>query len=161
MGILRIVVVLVVAVVVGVGLLFAVARVGDGPLGPLPGGPLEAGELVSEPVTDWGFAKDIETIEMQLAGEDTSRTTWVLVDDGRAYIPSSLGFPPGKTWYQRADASGDAFVRIEGQRYPVRLERVQEEKTRRALAEIANEKYGGGPPGDAEVWFFIMESRQP
>jgi hypothetical protein len=160
MGILRIVVVIVVAVVVGVGLLFAVARVGDGPLGPLPGGPLEAGELVSEPVTDWGFAEDIETIEMQLAGEDTSRTTWVLVDSGRAYIPSSLGFPPGKTWYERADQSGDAFVRIEGRRYPVRLQRVHEEKTRRALAEIANEKYGGGPPGDAEVWFFVMESRE-
>ena len=51
---------IVVGLIALVALLFFGSRLHDGPLfGPIPGGPLEAGEQVSEPVPDWSFAKDV------------------------------------------------------------------------------------------------------
>lgn len=141
-----------------VGLLFVVARFHDGPLGLVPGGPLVAGEVASQPVADWAFA-DVETIEMQLESQSTSRTTWILVSGGRAFIPASLSFPPGKTWHQRADADGRAWLRIAGRRLPVTLTRVEDEALRQTLIGVARSKYGGGPPGDGGVWFFEVVSR--
>ena len=136
-----------------------VARFLDGPLGMLPGGPLVSGERVETPVEDWSFAAETETIEMQLMGDDTSRTTWIVVHDGRSYIPCSLGFPPGKKWYRRADRKGDARVRIDGRLYPVHLRRVRDEKLSSELKEAVGAKYGGGPPSGSEVWFFAIEPR--
>jgi hypothetical protein len=144
-----------------VGLLFAAARLHDGPLALIPGGPLSAGNLVATPVTDWSFADPLETIEMQLIGDDTSRTTWILVTEGRAFIPCSLGFPPGKSWHLRADVDGRALLRIEGKRYPVTLRRSHDAALAQELKDIVSSKYGGGPPSDAGVWFFAIESREP
>ena len=94
-----------------VAAIFVVARFHDGPLGLAPGGPLVAGEVVVAPVGDWAFATDIDTIELQLDGESSSRTTWILVSDGRAFIPASLSFPPGKRWHKTADQNGAAWLR--------------------------------------------------
>jgi hypothetical protein len=140
-------------------ILFVGARFHDGPLALIPGGPLVAGELVAEPVADWEFAETIPEIELQLAGDDTSRTVWILVRDGQAYVPASLGFPPGKTWHQRADKDGRTILRIEGKRYPVSLKRIDDAQVEEELKGIASAKYSGGPPGDSEVWFFAVESR--
>ncbi len=159
MRVLKFIAWIVAGLVLLIGMAFALARLGDGPTGLLPGGPLVAGELIAEPVSDWGFATSIDTIEMQLDGDETSRTTWILVKDGQAYIPCSLGFPPGKDWYLRADENGDAVVRIEGNRYPVRLVRLRDESQQSDLVGIVREKYGGGPPSDAEVWFFAVQPR--
>jgi len=144
-----------------VGLAFAAARLHDGPLGLIPGGPLASGNLVATLVTDWSFAESTETIEMQLIGDETSRTTWILVSRGRAFIPCSLGFPPGKSWHRRADIDGRGLVRIDGKRYPVTLRRVADAPLEQELKEIVRSKYGGGPGGDAGVWFFAVESREP
>ena len=152
--------ILLVVLVGAVAALFVGARFHDGPLGPIPGGSLQAGELVTQPPADWSFATDVTEIQMQLAYESTSRTTWVLVKDGVAYIPCSLSQPPGKTWYKKADQNGQAIVRIAGKRYPVTLTRVQDDATRTALGQVAVAKY----PSAARVssggaWFFKVESR--
>jgi hypothetical protein len=139
--------------------LFIGARFHDGPLSMIPGGPLASGEIVSGAIDDWSFAEAIETIELQLTQDDTSRTTWVLVSDGRAFIPCSLGFPPGKDWHLRADKNGSATVRILGKRYPVTLERLEDPPLESKLGAIVTSKYGGAPSGDAGVWFFAIESR--
>jgi hypothetical protein len=146
-------------VLLAVGL-FAVARFHDGPLGLVPGGALVAGEVVAAPVADWTFA-DVDTIELQLDGESTSRTTWILVNEGRAFIPASLSFPPGKRWHKTADQNGAAWLRIAGGRYPVTLTRTQDEALRTQLVGIVGAKYGGGPPGDGGFWFFEVVSRAP
>jgi hypothetical protein len=82
---------LVLALAVIIAVLFGAARLHDGPmsgvLGMLPGGPLKSGEAVTAAVSDWSFARDIDTIAMQLTGDATSRTTWIVVDQGVAYIP--------------------------------------------------------------------------
>ncbi len=137
---------------------FFLARFHDGPLGLAPGGPLVAGEVVAAPVGDWKFA-DVDTIELQLDGESSSRTTWILVNEGRAFIPASLSFPPGKRWHKTADQNGAAWVRIAGKRYPVTLTRTQDEALRTQLIGVVGSKYGGGPPGEGGVWFFEVVSR--
>jgi hypothetical protein len=143
-------------------LVFFGARLLDGPLGPIPGGPLESGEIVAEPVSDWSFAKDVAEVELQLASQGRSRTTWVLVHEGQAYVPCSLGFPPGKSWYQEAVTDGRATLRIEGRRYPVTLTKLDDAAQKQLepviLAEVTR-KYGTPPPSDAGVWIFRVSSR--
>lgn len=148
--------VVILAVLAGVG-----ARFHDGPIGPFPGGPLRAGPLNEDPVDDWSFAANEETIELQLLSQDRSRTTWILVQDGSAFIPCSLGFPPGKTWHQHALEDGRAVLRIQGQRYPVGLQRADDPALAETLEGMVDEKYGGAPPSDAGVWFFRVTSQSP
>ncbi|MGH7287135.1 MAG: hypothetical protein ACREI8_03855 [Myxococcota bacterium] len=153
---------IVVGLVVLVALVFVGARLHDGPLGPIPGGPLASGEIVSAPVTDWSFAKDVAETELQLESQDRSRTVWILVNGAQAYVPCSLGFPPGKSWYQEAVKDGRATLRIEGKRYPVTLSKLddaaQAPLTPVFEAEVAR-KYGNPPSTDAGVWFFHVTSR--
>src|SRR5512147_2109644 len=78
MVVLRWLVRIVVFVVVLIALGFVAASFHDGPLGPIPGGALVRGELVTAPVTDWSFA-DVPEIELQLATQSRSRTTWIIV----------------------------------------------------------------------------------
>ncbi len=146
------------ALVVAVALLFLVARFSDGPMGLIPGGPLAAGELVATPA-DWAFAAAIDTIEMQLADDSTSRTTWIVVREGSAFIPCSLAFPPGKDWHHRADADGAAILRIDGSRYSVSLDRVQDPALEAELKSIVAAKYDAVPPGDGGTWFFAVTPR--
>jgi len=135
------------------------ARQSDGPWAFFPGGPLESGELVASTPLDWtGFA-GVELIEMQLLEPPTSRTTWILVREGAAYIPCSLDFPPFKRWHEQALEDGRALLRIEGRRYPVELERVSDEALVRALEGEVLEKYGGGPVSPGRAWFFRVRPR--
>jgi hypothetical protein len=164
MTILRWLLRLVLAAIALVGLLFLGARFHDGPLGPIPGGALASGPEVPEAIGDWSFAKEVGEVELQLASQDTSRTTWILVFDGQAYVPCSLGFPPGKKWHEQAVADGRAMLRIEGRRYPVTLTRLDDAEVQRMESTLRAEvtrKYGQAPPSEAGVWVFRVTSRVP
>jgi hypothetical protein len=155
---------IVVGLVALVALLFFAARLHDGPFGPIPGGPLEGGAEVGEPVADWSFVKDVGEVELQLASQGTSRTTWILFNEGQAYVPCSLGFPPGKSWHHDAVVDGRAILRIQGKRYPVTLTRLDEAATQQLATAVRAEverKYGQVPPGDSGVWLFRIDSRAP
>ena len=157
---LKVVGVLVAVLALFIGGVFGVARMSDGPIAIAPGGPLESGEWVNEPVSDWSFAADVMEIEYQLAYDNTSRTVWVLVHEGEAYIPCSLGFPPFKNWHKKADQDGSAIVRIAGQKYPITMNRIDDETVIAALREVGGNKYGAGPPSDAGVWYFRLDPRE-
>ncbi|HTO69980.1 MAG TPA: hypothetical protein VMR31_08990 [Myxococcota bacterium] len=158
--IVRGLVIVVALIAVAIGGLFAAARFHDGPLGPIPGGPLAAGELVAQLPSDWSFAAGAKEVQMQLAYENTSRTTWILVDKGTAYIPCNLGFPPGKRWYKAADADGAAIVRVDGKRYGVTLSRVKDDDQIKSLGQVALAKYPEAASArGGTVWFFKLEPR--
>jgi hypothetical protein len=164
MTLLRWLVRILVAIVALAVLVFLGARLHDGPLGPIPGGPLASGAEVAGPVADWSFVKDVAEIELQLASQGRSRITWILFLDGQAYVPCSLGFPPGKSWHQAAAVDGRAVLRIEGQRYPVTLTKLDDATTQELAPAIRAEverKYGQVPPSSAGVWLFRIESRAP
>jgi len=135
-----------------------IARFSDGPLAVFPGGAFRSGEWVDAPIVDWTFATDVETLELQLQGDTTARTTWILVRDGVAYIPCSLGFPPGKSWHERAVKDGRAILRHEGRRYAVQLDRTEDEAAITALGAVGENKYGATPPSE-DTWFFALSSR--
>jgi len=159
MKILRWLLRLVVVLFVLVAALFLGARLHDGPLGPIPGGALASGDWVDPASPDWSFAKDVAEIELQLEGQSTSRTTWILVRDGSAWIPCSLSFPPGKTWYQRVASDGRAVLRIDGKRYAVTLSQDADPTLPDfALAEVTR-KYGRPPPSEGGVLLFRVEPR--
>ena len=133
------------------------ARFHDGPLGPIPGGPLAHGPVVGAPVADWSFATDVAEIELQLEAQAKSRTTWVMVHEAKAYIPAATAFPPGKTWHRAALEDGRATLRIAGQRYPVTLTKVEDPTLVATVREVALSKYPARPSG--EVWLFAVTSR--
>ena len=157
MAILRWIIRIVLVLALSIGLVFLGARYADGPIGPIPGGPLVSGVVVSEPVGDWSFAKDVQEIAMQLTSQSQSRTTWILVSGGKAYIPASIEYPPGKTWPTKALEDGRATLRIDGKLYAVTLAKIDDPAVATSVTEVASRKYPNRPPGDA--WLFQVTSR--
>jgi hypothetical protein len=135
---------------------FAPRFVHDGPLGPVPGGPLRAGELFELPVSDWSFATDVAEIELQLESQRISRTTWILVRGGAAYVPCALA---GKKWHLVAQQDGRAVLRIEGRRYPVTLTREDDPSLREFARAEVERKYARVPSAEGGVMFFKVTSR--
>jgi hypothetical protein len=149
-----------VAAVIGLAVaVFFGARLHDGPLGPIPGGALASGDFSEPPAGGWAFAQDVGEIELQLESQSTSRTTWILVRGERAWIPCSLGYPPGKNWYTQAQRDGRAVLRIGGRRYAVSLAQDDDPTLPEfAAAEVAR-KYDFAPPTEAGVLFFRIDPR--
>ena len=142
-----------------VGATFIAVRFMDGPLGPIPGGSLEAGELHTSPVSDWTFA-GAGTIELQLKNENRSRTTWMTTIGSDAYIPAAVSFPPNKQWHIRAEANGTAIIRVAAKRYPVTLRRVATGDVTFANVADVLEKDNAMPPGGVEdLWLFSVQTR--
>ena len=141
-----------VLVIVVLGLI--VTKFFDGPLGPLPGGALRSGEIVTATVEDWSFVTDVELIELQLVAENQSRTVGIVFDDGAAYVSST----PAAYWHRKIETSADAWLRIESRRYPITLSRVQEPIRNTAIRTVATAKYGAAVTPD--FFFFCVESRQ-
>ena len=157
MAILRWLIRIVLLLALAAGAVAIAARVHDGPLGPFPGGALASGTLVAEPVADWGFVAEVPEIELQLESQSISRVTWVLARDGRAYIPASVVYPPGKTWHRKALEDGRAVLRIDGKKYPVTLAKVEDAAVLADAREEAKRKYDA--PAYGEDWLFSVTSR--
>jgi hypothetical protein len=120
-----------------------------------PGGPLRRGELFAFPVSDWSFAAGVKEIELQLASQRISRTTWILVRDGAAYVPSG----GSARWPALAVQDGRALLRIGGTRYPVTLARDDDPTLLEFARAEVQRKYGRAPSADGEVVFFQATSR--
>ncbi|MDE0692977.1 MAG: hypothetical protein OXI55_12150 [Gammaproteobacteria bacterium] len=138
-------------VVVVLGLI--VTKFFDGPIGPLPGGALRSGEIVTAAVDDWSFVTDVELIELQLVAENQSRTVGIVFNDGTAYVSST----PATYWQRKVETSADAWLRIEGRRYPVALSRIHEPARNAAIRTVATAKYAEAITPD--FFFFRVESR--
>lgn len=139
-----------------VGAIAAVSRFADGPLVEfLPGGPLTSGTWIEDAPTDWSFVASEQVVELESDGR--SRKTWILMIDGNAYIPASLGFPPLKTWHERALVDPTAVVRIAGKRYPRRLVRIEDSNLKSQLGQQVRLKYGGAPAEESGAWFFRLD----
>jgi hypothetical protein len=123
------------------------------------------GEVVSEPVSDWSFAKDAPTVAIETRpGAPYSVTTWCFVHEGKLYIPASAGST--KTWTHFAAADPRVRVKIGNQIYPGVATRITDASLREPLREIARAKYNlpaqmpanMGSPSD--VWLFRIDSPQ-
>lgn len=155
-------------VVLALAILVFAARFADGPIAIIPGGTLEAGELVSGAEPDWTFAIDIPEMELQLLDPPRSRTIWLQVHDKKLYVVSAyMNSTVGKLWKQwpmQAETDGRAVIRIDGKRYERRLVRILDDRA--VLAGIAgevNRKYGLALNADmaasGDAWFFALEPK--
>ena len=153
--------------VVIVGTLIA-ARFADGPLGIVAGGPFTSGEpAAQEPY--WSFAKDYDTVELQLLEPAGSRTTWIAVQHGRVFIP--CGYMTtwwGKLWKQwpiHAQADGRAILRVDGMLYDRQLQRVFDDPAVEDVMHELGRKYAGGATFSRELfdsgylWIFELVPR--
>jgi hypothetical protein len=157
------------AIATAVLLLFGVARWSDGPLGIVAGGPLTSGPLLASQGVDFSFASDLDTIEFQLMDPPRSRTTWVIFHEGALFVPAGfMDLPIWKQWPHEASKDGRAIVRIEGTRYPVELERVEDRKTWQRVGLLAARKYnletadfGADPSAEdwERFWVFKLSPR--
>lgn len=140
-------------------LVFFGAKLSDGPIGPFPGGALKSGTLQNLPLSDWSFASNAGEIELQLVTDTSSRTTWIAVVDNLAYIPAALSFPPNKTWHEKALDYGAAIIRIEGDRYPVFLTRVNSSQEFDDVVDTLASQGALPPGGQDDLWIFRVRSR--
>jgi hypothetical protein len=134
----------------------------DGPLGPVPGGALRSGELVSERDVDWSFAADLGELELQLVKPPRSRTTWLLVQDEQLYVPCSFDVPIPKRWPQQALDDGRSVVRLAGRRYERQAVHVTDPILHVTLSRALADKYGlrfEAPANPERLWFFRLDPR--
>ena len=161
-------------------------RFADGPRGPLPGGALRMGQLVTEPEVDWQATlgdRPMGEIELQLVEPVGSRTVGALVHEGDLYVPCDLGFiwrrVPDHTmrrvlhliwlfkgWHEDAVADGRVLVRVAGKRFERQAVRITNPALlatlRDHVSEAAGEYMGGLLPIETsvdDIWFFRLDPR--
>lgn len=166
-------------------LVFSV-RFSDGPKGPIAGGALTSGVLVTDTLVDWKSAQngvDGAEIAFHLESTQRSRTTGSIVYNNQLYIPCDLGFMwrrfsggtklilqtmyVMKTWHEHAMQDGNVVVRIGDNLYARRLVRVADPALLddlRAISERQLDESYMGPipdvPGDPdEIWYFRVDPR--
>ena len=155
-------------VIVATGLSLFAAGFSDGPIAIIPGGVFTTGEMVTEE-PDWEFVKDVSEVEFQLLDPTSSRTSWIAVADGRAFIPCGyMDTTYGRIWKQwpiNAEADGRAILRIDGKLYERNLVRVINDPIiPQVLSEIGR-KYTNGAPIPLEMvtsesmWIFELTPR--
>ena len=148
-------------ILAGAVVLSIVARFSDGPIAAFAGGPLVAGELVTEAVDDWTFVEDVETVEFQLEHPARSRTVWIIVHQGQLYIPCGLpNFKAFKQWPHEAMQDGRSIVRIDGKRYSLQAARMQDPDLFDIIVSKIAKKYPSpGAAGPDDLWIFRMDPR--
>jgi hypothetical protein len=164
---LRTVAGVVVIMALGIGVLVVLARFSDGPIAIVAGGPFRSGEPHQGPEPDWSFVRDVDTVEFQLLDPPRSRTTWILLHEGRIYIPSGyMTTSWGRLWKQwppEAERDGRALLRVGDTVYPRQLVRVGDSARVAALVAEINRKYGAGAtPAAVEsgyLWLFELQPR--
>ncbi|MEM6708149.1 MAG: hypothetical protein AAF648_05140 [Pseudomonadota bacterium] len=138
----------------------------DGPVGPLPGGPLRRGQLHNGSGGGAGggagagatLARRIGTdgvtlVELQLDGDAASRMVGVFIHAGSLYLSCDLGFvgfrAPGTTmrviqhlvvrlkrWHRRLGLTGRLTLRIDDERFRCRAVRVTDSHQLETLKAI-------------------------
>lgn len=173
-----------------IGSTLVAQRLSDGPLNDIiPGGPLQAGALVSEADIDWasviGDPDEMAPIELQLVEPPSSRWVGIMLHEGQICVPCDLGFMWGrfsgsqrrvlhliylfKRWHEDAVSDGRAVLRIDGKRYERQAVRVTDPELLAALRLqleemarqwVAPEPLAAAPAeGPKDIWFFRMDPR--
>ena len=151
-------------------------RFTDGPIAAFTGGPFSTGILAAAP-TDWTYLTDRDLIEFQTMDPPRSRTVWLAVHEGRLFIVSGyMNSVPGAIWKQwpyYLEDDDRIILRIDGNLYKQRLERIMEgPEVVPVLSELFRKYFaGGGVTGDdsftsaetvanGDTWMFEVVPQQ-
>ena len=123
-----------------------------------------SGESVTQPVTDWMFASDVEEIFIETSpwyGIPHSATIWCVVFDGTLYI-GSYG-EDKKFWENNLADDPEIRLGISGKTYEVVATPVADKEVSAILDLTYTDKYDMAEVfGDATPrwWFYKIEQRQ-
>ena len=139
---------------IGIAVLFGVARFFDGPLGPIPGGPIH-GEPSAEDPTNWAFATGESTLELQVG--DRSRTVWFVTYQSLLYVAAAEA--ARKQWPAEVMKDPRVRLRVAGRIYDRNLVRVDDEALREAVGRTFETRYQTtiSPEAKARVWVFRVD----
>jgi hypothetical protein len=140
----------------GLAVLFGVARFLDGPLGPIPGGPLH-GETSTEDPMNWAFAGGEATLELQVG--DRTRTVWFVTYQSVLYVAAAEG--ERKQWPAEVMKDPRVRLRVAGRNYDRKLVRIDDEAMRQAVGKTFETRYQTtlSPEAKARVWVFRVDPR--
>lgn len=174
------------ALLVLIGAVLVAVRFADGPVGPIPGGALTKGPLVTDADIDWNGVlggQSVATIEFQLVEPVGSRSVGAFAHEGELYVPCDLGFvwrrmPDTSTrtllrliwvfkrWHEDALKDGRVVIRVDGKRYARQAVLVTDETLKTAFRQKvlagAEEFFGGLMPIETDpkdIWFFRLDAR--
>ena len=140
-----------------VGVLLFATLACNGPFGLLPGGRL-AGEEQSAP-KDWSFAGDYGTAQLETRPEEpySVNLAYTILDD-------TLYLNAGDTetqWVKNMQADPLVRLRVEGQLYALRAERVTDDAEIAAFAKAWTDQsfFRRDPTELDEVWIYRLVSR--
>lgn len=138
---------LAVALVIIVALFLFSARFYDGPLEIVAGGPFKTGTPAEAP-DDWGFLTNRGTIEFQTLQPARSRTVWLAIYDSRLFIVSgymTTGYGAiWKQWPHYLEEDNRIILRIDGNLYEQRLQRITSGPEIGPVLNELGRKYGDG-----------------
>ena len=129
-------------------------RFHDGPLEILSGGPFKTGTLTEAP-EDWSFLRDRSTIEFQTMVPAQSRTVWLATHERRLFVVSGyMTTNYGAIWKQWPHYLEDddrVILRIDGNLYEQRLERIHSGPEVIPVLNEFSRKYGDGDAASDEA----------
>jgi hypothetical protein len=143
--------------VLAVAHLLVLARVSEGPFGPVPGGPFRSATVSAPPFWSALASRRYAEIEVDLTRPRTLETVF-LVHDGDLYVAANM--PERKSWPNVAREDGAIRLRFDDDEvYALDAHYVDSIERTAVLRDALNEKYGfdlsmGGP-----IWFFALERR--
>jgi hypothetical protein len=126
----------------------------DGPVWVFAGGPFRSGEHVDFAAIDWDALDELNELELEIVGAETSLTLWFSVDQGVPYVACDLDCVGGRLtrWPQLIERDDRVVIRIDGRRVDARLVHVPHGSAEYQAARAARErKYSGAAGGRAAV----------
>lgn len=138
--------------------LAALASLGMGPCGPIPGGSL-SGERVEARVADWSFVNRVPRCALEVRpSRPRSMTVNCMSHAERLFVSCSAC--ASKQWSAMALAEPSGRVAIEGRVYPVSLARVTDPTLLESVWLARSTKLGNdSAPRPEDWWTFELVSR--
>lgn len=153
---------------IGIAVLLWSMRFHDGPLEILSGGPFTTGLLSAAP-DDWSFLKDRSTIQFQTMDPAQSRTVWLAAHDQRLFVVSGYMTTNygaiWKQWPHYLEADDRVILRIDGNLYEQRLQRIMNGPEVVPVLDEFSRKYGDGEAASADsvasgyTWMYEVVDR--
>jgi hypothetical protein len=115
------------------------------------------GDVVREPVADWGFTDDVEEVFIETRPWyriPHSTTIWCVALDGALYVGTDV--EEERAWSTNLERNGEARIAISGRVYEVRATRVRDAARTGSLDAAYGRKYDMAEVYGEEIpeWFY-------
>ena len=139
--------------------LSALATLGLGPCGPIPGGAL-SGQEIAAPISDWSSANEVDYCYVEVRPESPrSMTVNCMAWEGRLFVSCSQC--AHKSWAEMVAEDPRGRVRVGDSVHPVTIQRVTDPTEFKSVWQARARKTGGDPTSEPKEgwWTFELVSR--